>query len=163
MLNIIELMENTLRLGNNCKHLNLGVLMLQDICLASLEESGDGATWVWASIPAWQSHSKWWGEATPAITEVCPFQFAHFTYWSHNLLLVYNLCSGEKKITNCASAENSGVYKSLQRTQMDFLPLCLSSSRYKSFYDATRDQKAFQKALPSGPLLYFTYYYRTGF
>lgn len=58
MLNIIELMENTLRLGNNCKHLNLGVLMLQDVCLTSLEESGDGATWVWASIPAWQSHSK---------------------------------------------------------------------------------------------------------
>lgn len=30
MLNITELMENILRLGNYCKHLNLGGLLLED-------------------------------------------------------------------------------------------------------------------------------------
>jgi len=148
-LTITDLMENILRLGINHQHLNWGGLMSQDRCLASLEESGDGATWVWACIPMWQGHAGWQGEGVPPYNWDGSLPTAHLSPSSERYFRLQIMRNG-KKNRNCVLAKICGVYKSLQRTQNAFLPLSLFSLSLLPRDKNPWDTAGVQKSLPTG-------------
>lgn len=160
-------MESILRLGINCQHSHWGNFMSQDRCLASLEESGDGAAWVWAPNRLVAGPQRGMGRGHPSLELRCdPFNYIHLA--SRKDILACNLL-WRKQMRNCTSANMCGVYKSLQITQTAFLSLSLSLSLFLSpcfslslFFLGIRTSEMLQKpqtpldGFPLGPLFYFT-------